>query len=847
MKITNIALATLVALGAHNSFAAPHGETKPLIQAQQEPDLAPKTKRLSAVNKTVSLGRDLDAGLLNQSAKVPSTLSLKLQDTSTSATCVTAEQLVAATGTARINLLASNQDYRCFEDSIWEVDAANYQNLFNPNSIIELANHAQTLAQNYDGSRSNGLLNFIIYFRVAFWAHWANSEQIGDYGTDVDNAIVAMMTALTGNSNYYNTDEVHAYLIKETMILMQNRSYKTTFLPTAISWLQRYDASWGDDMQRLITQTLTLIFRGSFENDFVAAVEADRTLVNALSNFLNNNTDLLGANNEYQFNDAATELGRLLGYGNQTYEAAKVAVKAQLDKYDMVGTGSTAWLNLASQVEYLDEANCDYYGTCGYKAALTQRVLPITHTCDVAPVRVRAQEVTTAQLSEICDSLAEQETYFHGKLGTAGNPVADDNNSTLEVVVYNSSSDYKAYSGILFGHSTDNGGIYLEGDPAVEGNIPRFFSYEAEWLPEFKVWNLEHEFIHYMDGRYNLYGTFMDGYDYMTVWWAEGLAEYFSLKDYNDDAIALARQNTFTLSTLFTTTYDDSSDQIYRWCYLASRYFFERQLSDVDGMLGLLRVGNYEGYDAYLNNIGTRYDADFANWLQTVESKKDGDDQNGDNGIPLSNGDSVSISSDGSTQPTFYVDLPANASDLAINTSGGTGDADLYVKFGSVATTNDWDFRPYQNGNNEQVDVASPSEGRWHIMVNPYAAFTDVNLSVSWTVDLSVPDSCATQEATNSQTVTSEQNVCVGDGTGYFTIWVPEGQSTLTINTAYGDGDADVYHSASTWASADSNDNASNNAGSNEESITVSNPASGWHYITVENQGSGMTIRATLN
>jgi microbial collagenase len=54
----------------------------------------------------------------------------------------------------------------------------------------------------------------------------------------------------------------------------------------------------------------------------------------------------------------------------------------------------------------------------------------------------------------------------------------------------------------------------------------------------------------------------------------------------------------------------------YAWGYLAVRYMFEKHPADVHRMLARFRVGDYAGgYAVYANDIGTRYDADFEEWL----------------------------------------------------------------------------------------------------------------------------------------------------------------------------------------------------------------------------------------
>jgi len=81
----------------------------------------------------------------------------------------------------------------------------------------------------------------------------------------------------------------------------------------------------------------------------------------------------------------------------------------------------------------------------------------------------------------------------------------------------------------------------------------------------------------------------------------------------------------------------------------------------------------------------------------------------------------------------YTVAVPAGATNLKIAISGGTGDADLYVKFGSAPTTSSYDCRPYVTGNSESCTAASPSAGTYYVMLNAYAAFSGVTLKATWT------------------------------------------------------------------------------------------------------------------
>ncbi|SFS13552.1 pseudolysin [Dyella sp. OK004] len=81
----------------------------------------------------------------------------------------------------------------------------------------------------------------------------------------------------------------------------------------------------------------------------------------------------------------------------------------------------------------------------------------------------------------------------------------------------------------------------------------------------------------------------------------------------------------------------------------------------------------------------------------------------------------------------FTVDIPAGARNLVIASSGGSGDADLYVKFGSAPSTSSYDCRPYKAGNNESCSFATTKTGKYYVQLRGYSAFSGVSLKATWT------------------------------------------------------------------------------------------------------------------
>ena len=97
------------------------------------------------------------------------------------------------------------------------------------------------------------------------------------------------------------------------------------------------------------------------------------------------------------------------------------------------------------------------------------------------------------------------------------------------------------------------------------------------------------------------------------------------------------------------------------------------------------------------------------------------------NGVPV-----TGLSGAAGAELYFSIDVPAGQTKLEITMSGGTGDADLYVKKGSLPTTASYDYRPFLFGNNETVNVNKPAAGTWYIMVRGYSAFTGITLLASY-------------------------------------------------------------------------------------------------------------------
>lgn len=101
----------------------------------------------------------------------------------------------------------------------------------------------------------------------------------------------------------------------------------------------------------------------------------------------------------------------------------------------------------------------------------------------------------------------------------------------------------------------------------------------------------------------------------------------------------------------------------------------------------------------------------------------------------LQSGVPVTDLSDAVGGQRFYkINVPPRQNLLTIETAGGSGDLDLYVRKGAKPTTNDWDERPYSRGNDERAVIENPEAARYYIMLNAAQAYSGATLLATYEV-----------------------------------------------------------------------------------------------------------------
>lgn len=537
-----------------------------------------------------------------------------------SAECHDLDRMATYRGSALVAYLLDLPDAECTY-GLFSAAPAQASVLYSPENLAAVSARFAQEAAAYRADNAS-LLYLTLYLRAGYYL--AHNGVLPEPDADLSVRLRQAIGKLLDDPGLFAANASAYTSAQEIGLLITNMHDEISHLPAVERVFVRYtnSATNPDAATRVresavaggLSGLLNVVYYAHFRAD--PALGTAPGLMRVLFDFVRaNRTALIGTDSAFLLRDAAREGLRFMQYPALKPIAAQEA-RALLASSSMTGLDNELWLAAAEAVKYYDAEHCADYGTCNLETRLADAVLDKRYPC--GNINLRAQGMRPEQFQSACSRMRNEEAAFHQQLATGRRPVADDYNRTLEVVVFSDYDNYSKYAPLIYGIDTNNGGIYLEGDPADRKNQARFIAHEASWLrPVFSVWNLEHEYVHYLDGRFDLYGDFARSTRQATVWWIEGLAEYVSKGNDNPKARATARSGQYTLGQIFANSYDmpDYANRAYDWGYMAVRFMFERHRDNVGTLLDKLRRGDYAGYAEIMRQLGDGYDAEFTAWV----------------------------------------------------------------------------------------------------------------------------------------------------------------------------------------------------------------------------------------
>ena len=442
------------------------------------------------------------------------------------------------------------------------------------------------------------------------------------------------MDAIRNNPHFGDASNDHGDTIVNVARVIRKYGQSADHLEIAVWWLNRWDDRYRRevffDVMRAVFDILATGHRPENRKRFGPVFGEHRELMNTLLDRALER-DLLGTDWQFIATRSTLEIGRYSIYPDTSnYVQVREVVRTIRTAYEDDSAFRPIWLRVVAELDYNDPRNCEHYETCdwyagdGFNANFRSEVFGQelecpTNYCLNDRVTVHAQNLDGNQLAYACGRLSEVSSTFHRLFDTNCEPVASDFSNHLNAYVFHDISSCEDYSSAAFFTNADTcSGIYYERDPADRNTTPYFVASEYEsWEsppdPRLSIWNWEHEYVHYLDGRYNRYDGYKGDLDSLH-WWTEGIPNYLAAEVYrhlNQPSF----ETPYTLAEILL--HSDSLRIGYRHRQLAVRYFMENHRDFVDTILGHMRRGEYDAYHAFLEREVGRYSDAWKAWLRT--------------------------------------------------------------------------------------------------------------------------------------------------------------------------------------------------------------------------------------
>ncbi len=644
----------------------------------------------------------------------------------------------------RVNIESrvANSDYECmrtwFSPSLEQADV-----VFSTMSVSRITGGLKKAIEAYKGTKEQAQQIYYLgeFIKAAYKnRHDTFAKKLQPFSSELSADIANTIQQFLRSPYALTEGREQQEALASMLIVVDSIRQLAIAAPDVFAILDSFSADKSDSYyyRKAINNIFVAMAGHSQTKAFYDVIESDSSYIHRLSSFITNNEWAIGTDSEQLLGNAARELARLVKTSDaETKKVVVDTLDSLLKRYPLGGKSDRIWVGIAEMVDAYASDYLEQLGLSNSKSVLKQRIMTFSYDCR-GPARILAQEMTEAQAITSCETLNLKEDDFHQTVNTGYQPVADDHSDSVDVIVFKTKSDYSTYSSFLFDNTTNNGGQFLERDPSKQGNVPRFVAYQNGWDDDFSILNLEHEYVHYLDGRFNQYGDFHDTMrEGNIVWWLEGFAEYMYYKEGYNAALVLGKEKTHTLADVFSTNYSDGLNRVYRWGYLAVRFMIEKHPEDVTELLGYSRTGQYKEWVKLLERLGPAYNTEFHSWLDEVT--KDIDDSDISQPKPKEKPEkielntSIQVSGKKFSETLFFVDVSESYNQLEVSISG-TGDADLYACYDKVCHYFEYEWSNYTHGSNETISIPKNEDGsikmgQYYFSISGREEF-DVELSV---------------------------------------------------------------------------------------------------------------------
>lgn len=242
------------------------------------------------------------------------------------------------------------------------------------------------------------------------------------------------------------------------------------------------------------------------------------------------------------------------------------------------------------------------------RAEVENILFPNTWTFDDGKLKVRTPlDYKTVQ--ELYYASKQVQSQMFRFLET-DNPVTNDTNVDLNMIVYGTLADYGKWQTLLYNLPSNNGGMYIERGAT-------FYTYQR--TAQESTFTLEelfrHEYVHYLQGRYIIPGYWAEDPFYKNdrlVWFEEGMAEHFAgstdtegvrIRESQGGTIKNEGASQYmTVSEVLSADYNNGF-KFYRYGNMLWSYWFKNDMATAKQLVNYVKASNITGFDTRINQL----------------------------------------------------------------------------------------------------------------------------------------------------------------------------------------------------------------------------------------------------
>ena len=525
------------------------------------------------------------------------------------------QRLFSLSGAALASYVATVEG-RCI-NKLFEADAATYP-VISAANMQAVAKEARLRARQWNPAKPNGLWPLATFLKAGYFTQYSHAREVGEYGRTVDQPVMQVVSALAENpaiwlnpaesqsSGAWERQNDARQSVSETMILADSVRQSEYALPLISTFFSRYQGQFKQSYAQYALHPMqTTLFNLHGQSGFADQVAAGQldSLVKSLVALLRQGRGAF--KDEQMFLNTLRETGRFM-----LYPKTKLLAEPAVALYLNAERFSAAWAEAAYVLKTIAKVPCDRYNLCNAETELKTKLFPNRWQFDNGNL-VFETPLTRDEVEPLYYAMKQVEAQLKRVSGVS-EPVKNDPNPRLRMVVYGTKADYGKFQGLLNGLSTDNGGIYIE-------NGATFYTYQR--TSQESTLSLEelvrHEYVHYLSGRFiqpGMWGTGEFSRDSRRMpWYDEGFAEFMAwstsregikVRGHVVDVVANNWPASYqTPAQIMRSSYSDGWD-FYSHSALWFYFLHRNEPGILAEVLQQLRNDDVKGFDALVKRLG---------------------------------------------------------------------------------------------------------------------------------------------------------------------------------------------------------------------------------------------------